>query len=64
MDRWFNPKLLAAAFALMLLIQGLRLNRLGITSETFSEALGAVLVGGYFWGFVFTYIQRKFFSKR
>lgn len=62
MNRWFNPKLLAASFCVMCVIQAVRLNRVGLTSDSFGEALGAIIGGGLFWGFVATLIQRKFFK--
>ena len=63
MSRWFNPKLLAASFAVMAMIQAVRISRVGFTDASVAEALGAILGGGLFWGFVATLIQRKFFSK-
>lgn len=63
MSRWFNPKLLAASFAVMVVIQAVRISRVGLSEASAAEAFGAIVGGGLFWGFVATLIHRKFFSK-
>ena len=57
MGKWLNLKFFIIAAFLNLAIQVDKLNK---EQSTIIEAALAVIVGGFFWGVIFTFISNKF----
>lgn len=64
MSRWLNLKIFALALLLMTVQQTQKIQSAEITAEIFFQAMVVVLIGGFFWGIIGTFIYNHFYTKK